>query len=134
MEKAHPLCNERLLRDDGDMDHHLRIVGWIYTVLGGISLIAGCIFILFLYTGLTVLGPDTQTILKSAGLGTVLLGVLIVASVLSLITGIALLKGKGWGRVIAMVMAIIGLLDIPFGTALGIYTLWVLRRTRKRSS
>jgi hypothetical protein len=33
---------------------------------------------------------------------------------------------KSWGRVLAIVVAILSLIKIPFGTALGIYTLWVL--------
>jgi hypothetical protein len=33
---------------------------------------------------------------------------------------------KPWGRVLAIIAAILALLKIPFGTALGIYTLWVL--------
>ena len=42
------------------------------------------------------------------------------------ITGYGLLKVCSWGRVGALVMAFLMLLDMPFGTALAIYTLWVL--------
>jgi hypothetical protein len=33
---------------------------------------------------------------------------------------------KSWGRILAIVIGILALITIPFGTALGIYTLWVL--------
>ena len=33
---------------------------------------------------------------------------------------------KPWGRTFAIVLAILQLIKIPFGTALGVYTLWVL--------
>ena len=44
----------------------------------------------------------------------------------ALLTGYALLTRKPWGRTVALVFAILALLKLPFGTALGIYTLWVL--------
>ncbi len=33
---------------------------------------------------------------------------------------------RPWARTLAIVMAVLSLLKLPFGTALGIYTLWVL--------
>ena len=44
----------------------------------------------------------------------------------SVIAGCGLLSRQSWGRTIAIVMGVISLIKIPFGTALGIYTLWVL--------
>ncbi len=44
----------------------------------------------------------------------------------ALLTGYALLTRKSWGRTVALVFAILALLKLPFGTALGIYTIWVL--------
>jgi hypothetical protein len=55
------------------------------------------------------------------------LGVLFLAiGAARAITGYALLKVLPWGRVLALIMAFLMLLDLPFGTALGVYTLWVL--------
>lgn len=42
------------------------------------------------------------------------------------LTGYALLTRQPWGRILAIVFAIFALFHFPFGTALGIYTLWVL--------
>ncbi|MGE5726283.1 MAG: zinc ribbon domain-containing protein [Acidobacteriota bacterium] len=42
------------------------------------------------------------------------------------ITAYGLLKARSWGRVLALIMAFLMLLDLPFGTALAVYTLWVL--------
>jgi hypothetical protein len=49
-----------------------------------------------------------------------------VGAVLALATGVSLLMRKSWGRILAIVVGILALITIPFGTALGIYTLWVL--------
>jgi len=51
---------------------------------------------------------------------------LLVKGGLGLVAGIGLLQRESWARVLAIVVGIIGLLSVPFGTALGIYTLWVL--------
>jgi hypothetical protein len=45
---------------------------------------------------------------------------------LAFLTGFALLNRKPWGRTLAIVAAVLSLIKIPIGTALGIYTLWVL--------
>jgi hypothetical protein len=50
----------------------------------------------------------------------------IVGAVVSLATGLSLLQRKPWGRALAMVAGILVLIRIPIGTALAIYTLWVL--------
>jgi len=43
-----------------------------------------------------------------------------------LLTGYALLTRQPWGRIFAIVFGILALIHLPLGTALGIYTLWVL--------
>jgi len=47
-------------------------------------------------------------------------------AVLGALVGIALLRRERWGRTLALVVAILSLIKFPFGTALAIYTLWVL--------
>ena len=47
-------------------------------------------------------------------------------AILGALVGIALLRRERWGRVLALVVGVLTLLKFPIGTALGIYTLWVL--------
>jgi len=42
--------------------------------------------------------------------------------------GWGLLQREEWARTVALVVGFLALLNVPIGTALGIYTLWVLRR------
>ena len=53
-------------------------------------------------------------------------GKLEVETLESLIAGIALLKYRNWGRILTVIVSILGIIDFPVGTALGIYGLWVL--------
>ena len=43
-------------------------------------------------------------------------------SLLGVIAGIGVLTRKPWGRVVAIIAAILALIKLPFGTALGVYT------------
>jgi hypothetical protein len=56
--------------------------------------------------------------------GIITIAVLMAA--LALFAGLSLLNRKPYGRVLAIVLAVIALFKFPLGTALGIYTLWVL--------
>ena len=40
--------------------------------------------------------------------------------------GWGLLQRESWARILALVVGFLALLNVPLGTALGIYTLWVL--------
>ena len=53
-------------------------------------------------------------------------GLLVLKGVVGVIAGWGLLDRQSWARILAIVLAFISLLNFPLGTALGIYTLWVL--------
>ena len=52
--------------------------------------------------------------------------VIVVFALPSLLTGWGLLQRKSWSRVLAIVVGVISLVNFPFGTVLGIYTLWAM--------
>ena len=43
-----------------------------------------------------------------------------------LVAGYGLLKRQPWARVLALVVGVLSLVNIPLGTVIGIYTFWVL--------
>lgn len=52
---------------------------------------------------------------------------LVAKAALGFIAGWGLLQHERWARILALVLGFISLFtNIPFGTALGIYTMWVL--------
>ena len=51
---------------------------------------------------------------------------LAVLAVPGIIGGWALFSGRSWGRPLVLVLGFLDLINIPFGTALGIYTIWAL--------
>ena len=114
------------------MNLHLKILGWLYLVMGGLSFVAALYFANGIYGhGFGSFSPEVQKILIDAGYGTLLLGLLAFASVGTLLTGYALLKMHRFARLLARAFAILGLLDFPLGTMLGVYTLWVLSQNKE---
>jgi zinc-ribbon domain len=51
---------------------------------------------------------------------------LFATSIAGFLAGWGLLNYRSWARMLALVLGVIALIHFPFGTALGIYTLWVL--------
>jgi hypothetical protein len=43
--------------------------------------------------------------------------------------GIGLLSCKPWARILTLIMAALGLLNIPIGTLKGVYIIWALVQT-----
>jgi hypothetical protein len=77
--------------------------------------------------GLNADSKDAAVALPIIGIaGTALVVFLFAISLPGLITGIGLLKMQPWARIAGMVLGVIHLINIPIGTILGIYALWVL--------
>jgi hypothetical protein len=53
-------------------------------------------------------------------------GLLAIRTVLGVVTGVGLMNYQPWARSLSLVLGCLGLFDLPLGTALGIYTLWVM--------
>jgi len=47
-------------------------------------------------------------------------------SILGALVGIGLLRRERWARLLAIIVSILNIIKFPLGTALSIYTLWVL--------
>ncbi len=51
---------------------------------------------------------------------------LLSSAVIGIMAGWGLLEHQPWARMLAIVLGCLNLINAPFGTVLGIYTLWVL--------
>ena len=108
-----------------DLQQHVTILGWLYLVGHAIFLAIGA-FVFLLLIGLApVTGePEPMWILTLVG---TTVGLLMAAlSLPGLLAGYGLLTRKPWARVLTIVVGILNLVNVPVGTAIGLYTLWVL--------
>ncbi len=69
---------------------------------------------------------DVVEMLLSPVVGIVVLLVMAIYALPCMLAGKGLLEGKPWARILAMVLAVLSFFNFPLGTALCIYTFWVL--------
>ncbi len=107
------------------MEEHVKILGILYIALSALGLIAA--FIVFVaVTGGGLISGDETAIAITSIVGTVIAGILVLVSAPGIIGGMGLLKRQSWARILVLVLGIVHLINVPFGTALGIYTIWTL--------
>ncbi len=116
------------------METHLKIIATLHIILGAMSIFAALTVLLLMGGIAAVLGTSTQSsdtvwaIPVLGGIGGIIFLVLILLWLPGLIGGIGLLRHAPWSRVFMIVVSAVDLLGVPFGTALGIYGIWVLTR------
>lgn len=114
------------------MAQHVKILGWCFLIYHGLLLLLG-IGLFLIVSGAGVLSGDRQAMLVTGAVGTFLAALFLILSLPGLIAGVGLLRFRPWARILAIVLGALHLLSIPIGTALGIYTLWVLLHRQTES-
>jgi hypothetical protein len=108
-----------------DLEQHVTILGWLYVVGHAIFLVIGA-FVFLLMVGIAPVTGDPEPMWILGLVGTTV-GLLMTALGLpGLLAGYGLLTRKPWARVLTIVVGILSLVNFPVGTAIGLYTLWVL--------
>jgi hypothetical protein len=117
------------------VQQHLQTLGILWCVYGAYRGVV-VIFILLFLMGISVpaflggMGQRAEQFLPFAavigGLAALAGVFILISSCLSIATGYSLLKRKPWGRTLALVAGILSLMEVPLGTGLGVFTLWVL--------
>lgn len=132
-----PAASEQVAR--ARLSKHLPVVALLWAIYSLVRILAGGAMLFagsemgfpgflvhgyrpfgFSFLGWPFSGFMLHGLIAGAGLGELGLGALGLAAAW------ALWHRRGWGRVLALILAVLALFRIPLGTALGIYTLWVL--------
>lgn len=108
------------------LDRHLHTLGILWMAIGGLFLIPA--------VGLMVFGGGAHFVLHDreplGGLFPILLyvagGSLVILAAGGVCVGLGLIQKRPWARAAAIILGVLALFHPPFGTALGVYTLWVL--------
>jgi hypothetical protein len=112
--------------EESTMKKHVTLVGALQIGFSTMGLI-GAVVLYFVFAFANSFVPDADiasTILRF--LGTILPLIIGTVSVFGLIGGIGLLSHQEWARILVLVVAAVGCLNIPFGTLKGVYSIWVL--------
>ena len=109
-----------------NMKQHISFVGALHIGFGLLG-IAGALAIFFGFQFLFELvdhDPIAQKVLSYVG-NTIALITMFFSS-LGVIGGAGLFSYRSWARVLVMIVSAVNCLNIPVGTAKGIYSIWVL--------
>ena len=107
---------------------HLSVLAILWIIFSGLRLIPGLALmglshLRFPFMMAPIPAPVRLFLTPILGL----VGVVIAGfAIAGLIAGIGLMARAPWARMLAIVVGCISLIHFPLGTALGIYTLWVL--------
>ena len=107
------------------MKKHIDVLGYLYLALGALGLLAALVtFFAIVGGGQLADDPDAEAV--TSGVGSLISLFIALISLPNLLAGYGLLKRRSWARGLALVLGFINLFNVPLGTALGIYTFWVL--------
>lgn len=112
---------------------HITAVGAIHLGFGVLGLIvAFIVFVTLVGTGILILSIEGEqvplTIMASVAVFVGL--ILAIFSIPGIIGGIGVLKHKNWARYLLLIISVLNLFNVPVGTAVGIYSIWVLMQDK----
>jgi predicted membrane-bound dolichyl-phosphate-mannose-protein mannosyltransferase len=114
------------------MREHIKILGILNIVMGAFTALGGLAALVIMggMAGvITASATDSDRAVAApliAGIGMAVGVFLLLLSLPSIIGGWGLIKFRPWSRVLMIVLSVLHLLNLPLGTALGVYGLWVL--------
>jgi hypothetical protein len=113
------------------MDTHVKVLGALQVAFGAIGVMLALLMIFVFGGAAGIVGasgdPEAAIAVPIIGLtGTALVIFLLMTSLPGVIVGIGLLRLRPWSRIAGIVISMISLIMIPFGTVVGVYGLWVL--------
>lgn len=113
------------------MDRHVRLLGILATVWGALAALVGVSLLLLAAGAWTIVSdPEAEGVALAAGLTAAVFASIgafsLVWGAVHLWVAVQLGRRQPLGRVVMLGLAVINLLVLPFGTALGAYALWIL--------
>jgi hypothetical protein len=110
------------------MAQHVQILGILHIINGVFTLVVGGCAMVFLFFGSFAIAADGNggEALLFFLFVLVVGGLIVLAALPGVIGGFGALSYQRWARILLLIVGAISLLSFPFGTALGIYTFWVL--------
>jgi len=114
------------------MQTHVKVLAVLFIVFSALLLLAALAIMAVFggaagIVGTAAEGEDAAVALPIIGLtGTLLTTFFLVLALPGLVAGFGLLSTRPWARILGIVLCALNLIQIPLGTILGAYGLWVL--------
>lgn len=110
------------------MRTHVTILGWLQILLGVLDILLALVVVGVLAgTGLLLGLEEGPAFTLWGGAAATIIGFIVFVTALpNLLAGIGLLGRKEWARILTLILAVLNAFKFPVGTALAVYTFWVL--------
>jgi len=111
------------------VQEHIRLLGILWLAVSALNAVGGAVLIIIantLFLHVSEMGvPAVQAMwlhpfLQAIGF------LILVKAAFGFLAGWGLLQRESWARMMTLILSFFALFNVPFGTALGIYSLWVL--------
>ena len=113
------------------METHVKVLGILNVVFGTLGLLGAAVLMIIFggVTGLITADGDPSAAVAASIVGVTgasLVLFTVLTSLPAIIIGLGLYRLRPWSRIWGIALSIVSLIAFPFGTALGVYGLWVL--------
>ena len=111
------------------VETHVKVLAILYLVFAGLSVLFGVAILLITGAVSGIVGTADATgfaipFIRLGGTAAALF--CFVWAIPGFVVGIGLLDRRPWARILGIVISALSLMHVPFGTALGVYGLWIL--------
>jgi len=111
------------------VETHVKVLAILYLAFAGLSVLFGLGILLLTgaVSGIVGTSGDTGFAIPFIRLGGTAAAVFcFVWAIPGFVVGFGLLGRRPWARILGIVLSALSLMHVPFGTALGVYGLWIL--------
>jgi hypothetical protein len=110
------------------LQSHLRLLAILWFAFSAVNALGGIVLIILANTLLRHM-PDMGASPATGFLHPLLTAVgffVLAKAAVGFVAAWGLLQREPWARILTLIVGFLSLIHLPFGTALGVYTLWVL--------
>jgi hypothetical protein len=107
------------------MKQHVTLVATLHIGLGAFELVLACLAVVILF-GVGRIADDADAARILGFIGLVAFALLTLFALPGIIGGFGLLRNQEWARILVLILSVLNLFNIPIGTVIGAYSIWVL--------
>jgi hypothetical protein len=112
------------------MESHVKVLGWLNVMFGGLGVLLSFAVLGGIIAVSSLFGIGGEEALLPIHIIAIVGGIITLFTLLlslpALLLGYGLLNLRPWARILGLVMSGLSLFHIPIGTALALYSFWVL--------
>ena len=110
----------------GRVQEHIRLLAILWMAISAFNAVGASVVFILANTFFFHVNPDAGPPMWLHPFLNMVAILILAKAVAGFIVAWGLLRRERWARIATIVVGFLALFNVPFGTALGIYTLWVL--------